>query len=64
MIIRKSFNLWLQNDESPIKVSHEIGTDPPDAIGVLVDRCEDIEQMLDICVLRYYPLRFSKVEYQ
>ena len=64
MIIREAFDLLLQNRESflvPEEVLHEIGTSVPNVIRVGVDRRENIEQVLDIDVLRRDPLCFFEV---
>ena len=66
MIIRETLDLWLQNRESllvPMEVHHKIDAGNPDAVGVGVDRREDIEQVLDIYVLRRDPLRCFEVGY-
>jgi hypothetical protein len=43
------------------KVPHEIGAGTPDAVRVWIDRCEDVEQVLDVYVLRRDPLCFDEV---
>ena len=63
MIVWETFNPWPQNRESllvPIEVLHEFGTSIPDPVRVGVDCREDIEQVLDIDVLRRDSLCFFK----
>ena len=65
MIVWKSLDFWLQKDESllePNEMRHEIDTCSPNAVRVWVDCCEDVEQVLDVYVLRCDPLCFSEVE--
>jgi hypothetical protein len=45
----------------PIEVLCKIGTGVPDIVRVWIDCCEDIEQVLDIYILRGDPPRFSEV---
>ena len=57
-MIRESFDLWPQNDEPLLvmsEVPYEIGTGVPDVGRARVDRGEDIEQVLNIHVLRNDP---------
>jgi len=65
MVIREPFDPWPQNDEPwfvPREVRREIATGLPDVVRVGVDGCEDIEQMLDVYVLRRDPPCFSEVK--
>lgn len=64
MIVWEPFDPWLQIDESsfvPIEMPCEIGAGFPDTVRVRADRYEDIEQVLDIYVLRRDPSCFPEV---
>jgi hypothetical protein len=63
MVVRESFEPWPQHDQSrfvPEEVLHEVVTRSPDAIGGFVDGGEDIEQVLNVHVLRHDPSGVSK----
>jgi hypothetical protein len=61
MVIGKAFDLRPQHSLPwfvPIEVLHEVATSIPDTTRVRVDGCEDIEQVLNVHILRPDPLRF------
>ena len=54
MVIREYPDFLSQRDEPwfmPIEMNHDSGTDASDTFRVCVNRCEDIEQVLDAHVL-------------
>ena len=56
MAIWESFDLWPQYDQPwfvSIKVAHEKNAGVPCVDRARVNRCEDIEQVLDVHILRY-----------
>ena len=58
MIIWEPFDLWLQDDESLFvanEVLDKVCAGIPDAVRIRIDRREDIEQVLDIYILRRDP---------
>jgi len=59
----ESFNLWPHGEPLlvPKEVMHGIVAGYPDVVRVCIDRCEDIKQVLDVCILRCDPSCFSKV---
>ena len=63
MVIWETFDLWTQNRLSwfvPIEVEHKVCACIPVPTRVRVDGREDIEQMLDIHILRPDPSRLFK----
>jgi len=63
VIVREPFDFWSQNDEPlfvPNEVVRESGAGFPDIVRVLVNGCEDIEQVLNVYILRRDPPRFSE----
>ena len=63
IVIRECFDLWSQHDKPwfmLIEVIHKSGADIPDILRVSIDRCEDIEQVLDVHILWHDPSRFFK----
>ena len=64
MDIWDPFDLQSRYSESwfvPIEVLHEIVTGNPDVVQVCIDRCGDIEQVLDVNILRSDPPCFFEV---
>ena len=63
MVVWESFNLWPQYNQQnfvPTEVLHEMITGIPNTILICVNGHEDIEQVLDICVLGCDPSRLVK----
>ena len=63
VIVREPFDLWSQNDEPlfvPNEVVHKFVAGFPDIVQVCIDGCEDIEQVLNIHILRCNPSRFNE----
>ena len=63
MVVRESFYLRSQHSGPgfvPTEVHDEVGADVPDVVRVRGERCEDVEQMFGVHVLRCDPLRFCE----
>ena len=63
MVVWEPFEPWPQHNKPafvPKEVPHEVITDVPDVVRVCINGRKNIQQVLDIDILRYDPSCFFK----